>query len=84
VKLAPVHYVRPRSEAELLDALARYGADAAVLAGGQSLMPELALRSRNVKVLVDINHLPGADTIALASATDGTLQIGPQVRHGDL
>ncbi|GGX02970.1 hypothetical protein GCM10007242_05060 [Pigmentiphaga litoralis] len=84
MKLAPVHYVRPRSEAELLDTLARYGADAAVLAGGQSLMPELALRSRNVKVLVDINHLPGADTIALASATDGTLQIGPLVRHGDL
>jgi CO/xanthine dehydrogenase FAD-binding subunit len=84
VKLAPVHYVRPRSEAELLDALARYGPDAAVLAGGQSLMPELALRSRTVKVLVDINHLPEADTIALTSATDGMLQIGSLVRHGDL
>lgn len=65
MKLAPILYVRPRSEAELLDALGRYGADAAVLAGGQSLMPELALRTRTVKVVVDINHLPGANGIAL-------------------
>lgn len=73
MKLAPIQYVRPRTEAELLDALARFGADAAVLSGGQSLMPELALRTRAAKVVVDINHLPDAEGIALGWSSEGAL-----------
>ena len=83
MKLAPIHYVRPRSEAELLDALARYGADAAVLSGGQSLMPELALRTRPIKVVVDINHLPDAGGIALCLAADDPLQTASLGVHAD-
>lgn len=88
MKLAPVHYLRPRTEPELLNALAEFGSDAAVLAGGQSLIPELALRTRSARVLVDINHLDGAQRIDGPGDTEGTprgvLRIGARVRHRDV
>lgn len=84
MKLAPIAYLRPRSEAELLAALAQHGADAVVLAGGQSLMPELALRKRSPRVVVDINHLAHADVIDGSSLATGELRIGARVRHRDV
>src|SRR6266540_3793357 len=71
-------YLAPRSVEEALDVLAERGDDAKVLAGGQSLIPLLKLRFAAPEVLVDINRLPGLDTL---SEENGWLRIGPLVRH---
>ncbi len=73
-------YLAPRSLDEALDVLGERGDEAKVLAGGQSLIPLLKLRFAAPEVLVDINRLPFQDTIA---EQDGSLFIGPLVRHHD-
>lgn len=57
MKPPPLVYHRSESVADAVDALARYGADAAVLAGGQSLVPMLNLRLARPSALVDVFHL---------------------------
>ena len=44
VKLPEVEYEAPTTVAEAVDLLAEHGDEASVLAGGQSLIPLLALR----------------------------------------
>lgn len=78
MKPAPFDYVAPGSLEEAVGALAGGGADAKVLAGGQSLVPMLALRLARPALLVDINRLPGLDGIREAS---GMLEIGALVRQ---
>jgi carbon-monoxide dehydrogenase medium subunit len=78
VKPAPFGYVAPDSLDEAVGALASGGADAKVLAGGQSLVPMLALRLARPTLLVDINRLPGLDGIREAS---GMVEIGALVRQ---
>jgi carbon-monoxide dehydrogenase medium subunit len=73
-------YLAPRSVEEALDVLGERGDDAKVLAGGQSLIPLLKLRFAAPEVLIDINRLPGLDTL---SEENGWLRIGPLVRHRD-
>ena len=55
VKPAPFQYRVTRTVAEATDALAEFGDEAAVLAGGQSLVPLLNLRLARPRVVVDIN-----------------------------
>lgn len=52
-------YVRARTVEEALEALARYGTEARVLAGGTDLVPALKRRQFPVRVLVGIRHVPG-------------------------
>src|SRR2546423_3447653 len=52
--------------------------DGRVLAGGQSLVPAMALRLAQPRHLVDINGVAGLDRIAIES---GELCIGACVRH---
>jgi carbon-monoxide dehydrogenase medium subunit len=66
MKPAPFAYHRPASLEEAFDALARYGADARILAGGQSLVPALNMRLAQPAAVVDINRVPGLDGIRLA------------------
>jgi carbon-monoxide dehydrogenase small subunit len=73
-------YLAPRTVEEALDTLAERGEDAKVLAGGQSLIPLLKLRFAAPEVLVDINRVPGLDTL---TEDDGWLWVGPLVRHRD-
>jgi aerobic carbon-monoxide dehydrogenase medium subunit len=75
---ASFEYVAPASLEEALETLGRYGDDAKVLAGGQSLIPLMKLRLAAPRVLVDINRLPGLDTLA---EDGGGLRIGALVRH---
>lgn len=56
-------YIRPNSLDEAFAALARYGDDARILAGGQTLMALQNLRMASVDVLVDINRIPGLSEI---------------------
>jgi carbon-monoxide dehydrogenase medium subunit len=57
VKAAPFAYHRPRSLVEALDLLAEHGEDAKPLAGGQSLVPLLAMRLAQPAVLVDLGEV---------------------------
>jgi len=78
MKPAPFDYVAPASLDEAVSALASGDGDAKVLAGGQSLVPMLALRLARPATLVDINRLPGLDGLREAS---GMLEIGALVRQ---
>jgi aerobic carbon-monoxide dehydrogenase medium subunit len=72
-------YLAPTSLEEVVAALGeREGAK--VLAGGQSLIPVLKLRIASVDTVVDINGVPGLDSIA---ENGGELRIGALVRHAD-
>jgi carbon-monoxide dehydrogenase medium subunit len=76
---ASFEYVAAATLEEALDTLGRYEDDAKVLAGGQSLIPLMKLRFAAPRAVVDINRLPGLDT--LGTGEDGGLRIGALVRH---
>ena len=78
---AAFEYHVPTSIAEATALLARYGDDAKVLSGGQSLIPMMKLRLAAPRHLVDINRLPG---LAGLQETGGALRIGALVRECDL
>jgi carbon-monoxide dehydrogenase medium subunit len=75
VKSPPFEYVAPRTVDEALAALHEHGDEAKVLAGGQSLIPILALRLAHPSVLVDIGNI---ETLTELKA-NGTLAIGAAV-----
>jgi carbon-monoxide dehydrogenase medium subunit len=77
---ASFDYVAPTSLEEAIALLDRHGHDAKVVAGGQSLIPLMKFRFASPAVLVDINGIPGLDTIAEG---EGGLRIGALVRHKD-
>jgi CO/xanthine dehydrogenase FAD-binding subunit len=58
MKAAPFDYVRAESVAHALEVLAQHGPDAKAIAGGQSLVPMMAMRLARPAVLLDINRLP--------------------------
>ncbi|TMK38540.1 MAG: xanthine dehydrogenase family protein subunit M [Actinobacteria bacterium] len=74
-------YHRPATVEEAVGLLAEYGGDAKVLAGGQSLVPLLALRLSHPEHLVDIGRVDG-----LASVDDGPagFTVGAGARHADV
>src|SRR5258708_35550610 len=57
MKPAPFDHIAPRSLDEAVAALAHGGADAKVLAGGQSLIPLLNFRLARPSLLVDLNRV---------------------------
>lgn len=71
-------YCAPRLLDEALALLSRYGEDAKVLAGGQSLIPLLNMRLAGPAYLVDINHLT---ELCYIEPEDGYLAIGATVRQ---
>jgi CO/xanthine dehydrogenase FAD-binding subunit len=78
VKPAPFDYARPSTLDEALGLLAGHGASARVLAGGQSLLPQMALRQVRPRLLVDVNRVPELGTRTTA---DGQLRLGATVRQ---
>jgi carbon-monoxide dehydrogenase medium subunit len=78
VKPAPFSYLAPRSREETLDALRRYGPEAKVLAGGQSLVPLLAMRLARPAVIIDLNR---AGDLAFIRSTQTGLTIGAMTRQ---
>jgi carbon-monoxide dehydrogenase medium subunit len=81
VKPAPFRYADPGTLEEAIAALAEEGEGAKVLAGGQSLLPLLSMRLAAPATLVDINRIPGLDTI---EATGDGVTVGALVRHNAL
>ena len=78
MKPAPFEYVAARSLDEALGALADAGDGGKVLAGGQSLVPLLALRLARPDVVVDVNQIGGLDRVVVE---DHHLRIGALARH---
>src|SRR5947208_14708063 len=78
MKPAPFDYVAPTTIAEAVGVLAEAGGGATVLAGGQTLMPLLALRMSQPFILVDINRI-GA--LAGISRTPESTRIGATTRQ---
>jgi carbon-monoxide dehydrogenase medium subunit len=78
VKPAPFAYVKAASLDQTYELLARYGDEARVLAGGQSLIPALNLRLATPAVLIDIN---GLEELAGIAVENGALRIGALARQ---
>jgi len=78
MKLPPFDYEAPETVAEAVDLLAENLDEASVLAGGQSLIPLLALRLARPALLIDIN---GIDELSGVSAADGWVTIGAVTRE---
>jgi carbon-monoxide dehydrogenase medium subunit len=81
MKAPSFRYIRPQTLDEALEVLARYGDDARLLAGGQSLLPSLALRLSAPAVLVDIGRL--SELQGIQETADG-IRIGATVRHAQV
>jgi carbon-monoxide dehydrogenase medium subunit len=73
---AAFEYLRASSADEAFAHLQRYGAEARILAGGQSLVPAMRFRLARPAVLVDINPVKELDYIRI----DGALTIGATAR----
>src|SRR5579863_4994751 len=78
MKLPSVEYEAPATVAEAAGLLAEYQDEASVLAGGQSLIPLLALRLARPAVLVDVN---GVAELSGMSRVNGWLAVGATTRE---
>ncbi|MFC4251259.1 FAD binding domain-containing protein [Sinimarinibacterium flocculans] len=80
MKPAPFDYYAPASVEEACQLLADAGGGATVLAGGQTLMPLLALRMSQPFVLVDITRIRALRGVSRSGATT---RIGPVTRQNE-
>jgi carbon-monoxide dehydrogenase medium subunit len=71
-------YHAPASAAEALELLGRYGPDARLLAGGQSLVPLLNFRLSAPAVIVDLNR---AADLAYIEEDNGRVRLGAMTRQ---
>jgi carbon-monoxide dehydrogenase medium subunit len=78
MKLPPFAYEAPTTVAEAVGLLAEHGDEASVLAGGQSLIPLLALRLARPAVLIDIN---GVAELSGLSTAGSRVTIGAMTRE---
>ena len=78
MKPAPFEYYEPATIEEALALLQRYGGDAKILAGGQSLVPLMNFRLSRPAALVDINRI-GA--LAYIEEENGRLRLGAMTRQ---
>lgn len=78
MKPARFAYTAPDSVEGTLEALDRFGDEAKVLSGGQSLVPMMNFRLARPEVIVDIGRVGGLDAMTEAG---GTLAIGARVPH---
>ena len=81
MKPAAFAYLQPRSRAEAIAALASYGGEAKLLAGGQSLVPLLNFRLLRPAALIDINRVSGLDHVDWRADTG--LRIGVRQASAD-
>ncbi|WP_214369929.1 FAD binding domain-containing protein [Pseudonocardia sp. H11422] len=83
----PAHfeYQRATSVDHAIALLARYGADARVVAGGHSLIPMMKLRLAQPEMLIDVNDLDELGGIRVEEGAEGReLRIGAMTRHSEL
>lgn len=78
MKPAPFEYYAPATLDEALGLLERFGDDASILAGGQTLVPLLNMRLACPEVLVDLNRVAELSGVELDGAE---LRVGAMTRH---
>ena len=78
MKAAAFAYHRPDSVEEAVGLLDEYGDDAKVLAGGQSLVPMLAMRLTHFDNLIDVSRIEELKSIELG---EGGVRIGAGTPH---
>lgn len=78
MKPAPFDIFAPDSIEEALMHLDRGAGDATILAGGQTLLPLLALRMATPGIIIDINRIPELQGISRGT---GTTRIAPVTRQ---
>ena len=78
---AAFDYLRAHTTDEAFAHLQEHGAEARVLAGGQSLIPAMRFRLARPAVLVDIN---GIGELNYARMSDGVLAVGAIARDTDI
>jgi CO/xanthine dehydrogenase FAD-binding subunit len=81
LKPAPFEYRRPDGLEEALELMARHGDEARPLAGGQSLIPLLAMRLARPAVLIDLARVPELRGVEVAG---DRVWIGAMVREAEL
>lgn len=78
MKPAAFHYVKPATVADALAALAGFGAEGKIIAGGQSLVPSMNFRLARPETLIDINAIAEIQGV---TQEPGMLVIGAVTRH---
>jgi CO/xanthine dehydrogenase FAD-binding subunit len=81
MKPVSFEYFKPNKIDEVISLLDKYDEDAAILAGGQSLVPLMNLRLARPKYIIDINGIPDLSYI---KESNGGIVIGALTRHRDL
>jgi carbon-monoxide dehydrogenase medium subunit len=77
----PFSYHRVATLEEASKLLLELGEEARALAGGQSLIPLMKMRLARPAAIVDINGIPGLNTI---QRRNGELRFGALARHADM
>jgi carbon-monoxide dehydrogenase medium subunit len=80
IKPAAFDYERPDSLAEALSLMEQHGFDATLIAGGQSLVPMMALRLARPGVLVDLNRIAELGGVS----DNGALRVGAMTRQAQI
>jgi len=78
MKAAAFEYHRPTSAEAAVGMLAELGEDAKVLAGGQSLVPVMAMRLGRPEHIVDVNRI---GELGGVTRSDDVLRVGALTRH---
>src|SRR5437762_7866031 len=78
MKPAKFEYHAPSTLDEAIALLVRYGGDAKLLAGGQSLVPLLNFRLARPAALVDLNRIT---SLAYIREQDGQVRLGAMTRQ---
>jgi carbon-monoxide dehydrogenase medium subunit len=78
MKAAAFTYHRPGTVAEAVQMLGEFGEDAKILAGGQSLVPMLAMRLTHFENLIDISRV---DELKDIERRDDTVLVGAGTPH---
>jgi carbon-monoxide dehydrogenase medium subunit len=81
MKPAPFDYVAPTTIEEAVGHLGQAAGDAVILAGGQTLMPLLALRMNTPSLVIDINRI---DTLKGIARGDGAARIAAVTRQCEI
>ena len=78
---AEFEHFSPRTVDEALALLTRYGDEAKILAGGQSLLPMMKLRIASPRYLIDVNRIEALTGVRRAG---DRLVMGALCRHADV
>ena len=78
---AEFEYFAPQTVDEVLELLSRYGEDAKILAGGQSLLPMMKLRISGARYLIDVNRV---SSLSGFTQEGDRLVFGALCRHAEI